>query len=377
MGKWQFVPGIHYNYNAQDSTIKFYNGTEFHLVDLDYLPSDPMYDRLGSVEYTGAFIEEAQEIESKAKEVVKSRIRYKLGEFGLIPKLLMTCNPSKNYLYYEFYKPAKQNRLPVHLAFIQSLVTDNPHVDPSYIEALRKLKDKILKMRLLLGIWEYEDSDLNLFSYDAICDLFTNTVEKGDKYISCDVARFGSDQAVIMLWEGLRVMEIKTFPKSATTEIETYVKLLAANHHVPMSRVVVDEDGVGGGVVDHLKCKGFVGNASPIDNKRPSDMKKVEYKLNYQNLRTQCYHKLAEMTNEAKIAIPIDDIKVRDMIIEELEQIKAADVDKTGKFKITPKEEIKEILGRSPDYSDTLMMRMLFEVKPEPAKARVFSQSPL
>ena len=35
-----------------------------------------------------------------------------------------------------------------------------------------------------------------------------------------------------------------------------------------MSNIVVDEDGVGGGVVDILKCNGFVNNSRPMDGSK-------------------------------------------------------------------------------------------------------------
>jgi len=40
------------------------------------------------------------------------------------------------------------------------------------------------------------------------------------------------------------------------------------------------------------------------------------------------------------------------------------DIDKDGKKKITPKQKIKEDLGRSPDWADNFMMRMWFELAP-------------
>lgn len=346
-------------------------------MDLDYLPSDPNYERLGSIEYTGGFLEEASEIEQKAKEVVKSRIRYKLNEFNLIPKLLLTCNPHKGYIYQEFYKPWRKHELAENKAFIRSLVTDNPHISPHYIQSLKDMKDRVLRERLLYGNWEYDDDDNALFSYDALTDLFTNTIdETEDKYIVCDVARFGRDKAVIILWKGLQAKEIRYYPKSATTDLESTIITMAALHHVPMSRVLVDEDGVGGGVVDHLRCKGFVGNSSPIESKKPSEIRATEYKINFQNLRTQCYYVLSEKVNERLISISCDDVEVKDNIVEELEQIRARDVDKDTKFRIVSKEDIKPVLGRSPDFADTLMMRMYFEVKPELKKSRALAEKP-
>ena len=51
------------------------------------------------------------------------------------------------------------------------------------------------------------------------------------------------------------------------------------------------------------------------------------------------------------------------MRISLLEQIKQRDMDKDGKKKIVSKDKVKEILGRSPDVSDMVMMRMYFEIK--------------
>lgn len=376
--EWGLEPNKHYSYNASSGNVAFYTGSEFQLMDLDRLPSDPNYDRLGSVEYTGGFIEESAEVEQKAKEVVRSRIRYKLNEYDLIPKLLMTCNPSKNWLYSEYYRPFKEGKLAPDKAFIQSLVTDNPHISPHYIESLKNLKDRILRERLLNGNWEYEDSDNALFYYDALVDMASNTLEENNvQYISCDAARFGNDKAVIKRWIGLKVVEKKEFGKSATTLIEEELKKMAATHFIPMSRVIVDEEGVGGGIVDHLRCKGFVGGSSAIDRRLEFEKAvKTEYKINYKNLRAQCYHKLAELVNTHKIAIDIDDHEYKEKLIQELEQIRVINIDTDGKFQIIPKDEIKLAIGRSPDYADTMMMRMWFEVNPERAKAKVFAQKP-
>lgn len=377
-GQWGMKPGVHYRYNTTESNIKIYNGSEFHLMDLDKLPSDPNYERLGSIEYTAGFIEEAAEVEQKAKEVIRSRIRYKLRDYNLVPKLLMTCNPSKNWLYQEFYKPWKEGRLSSDRAFIQSLVTDNPHIAPEYITSLRSLKDRILRERLLNGNWEYEDSDNALFYYDALLDMFSNTIEEEEtQYISCDAARFGNDKAVIVRWRGLKPIWYKEYPKSATTMIEEEIRRIAAEYFIPMSRVIVDEEGVGGGIVDHLKCKGFVGNATPIDRRKDFEKElKTEYKINYKNLRAQCYHKLSELVNDHKIAISLEDMEFKDKLIQELEQIRRVNVDDDTKFQIIPKDEIKLAIGRSPDYADTMMMRMWFEVNPERAKAKAFAAKP-
>ena len=72
-----------FKYNGQSNVIVWDNGSEIILKDLFSYPSDPNYDSLGSLEITGAFIDECNQVIYKAWQIVNSRIRYKLKEFGL------------------------------------------------------------------------------------------------------------------------------------------------------------------------------------------------------------------------------------------------------------------------------------------------------
>ena len=341
-----------YNYNANEKVIKFYNGSEIVLKDLFLYPSDPNFDSLGSLEITGAFIDECNQVVEKAKNVVMSRMRYKLNEYDLTPKMLMTCNPSKNWVYHTFYKPYKDNTLPKYRKFIQALLSDNKHVHKSYGESLAKL-DEASKQRLLFGNWEY-DSDLSkLFSYESLTNLFTNEfVEYGTNFITADIARFGVDKTIIGIWNGWRLEKVITLEQSDIVNTANIIREEATKNLIPMSSVVVDEDGIGGGVKDILRCQGFVNNSTPI---------KVEgQKENFQNLKSQCYFKLADKVRDNEVYIK--DQSIRDILIQELEQIKQKDMDKDGKKAIIPKDQIKDLIGRSPDYADMLMMRVYFDL---------------
>jgi hypothetical protein len=53
-------------------------------------------------------------------------------------------------------------------------------------------------------------------------------------------------------------------------------------------------------------------------------------------------------------------------LFEELDATQQTDNSQDGKKAIIPKSEIKEMLGRSPDFADILMMRMFFELKDLP-----------
>ena len=347
--EWNLKAIKDYTFNGSSNVITFYNGSEIILKDLFLYPSDRNFDSLGSLEITGAFIDEANQITEKAKNVVASRLRYKLDENGLIPKMLMTCNPAKNWVYSEYYRPAQDNTIKPYRKFIQSLVIDNNYISKHYETQLSQL-DELSKQRLLFGNWEYDATDDSLIDYNSIMGMFSQKGITGEKYISCDVARFGSDKTVIMLWEGLHLKYIRTILKSAVNDVVDEIKKLQQENQVPLRNIIVDEDGVGGGVKDYLRCQGFTNNARALKGE------------NYQNLKTQCYYKLADEINKGQIGISCSDVNTKNTITEELEQVRMKDADKDNKLQIIPKDTVKAILGRSPDYADALAMRMYYEI---------------
>lgn len=346
-----------YKYNQQSGIIYWGNGSQIYLKDLFKYPSDPEFDSLGSLEVTGAFIDECNQLTYKAWQVVKSRIRYKLSEFNLEPKLLGTCNPAKNWVYAEFYNAKKKKSLKPYRKFIQALPTDNPYLPKSYLTALQQL-DENSKQRLYYGNWEYDDDPSALMTYDKICDIFHNGfVLGGERFITADIARYGRDKTVIGVWDGWRLIKIVTIGKNKVTEAANAIRDLSRDYFVPNSNIIVDEDGVGGGVVDILECNGFVNNSRPLDNPENNE------KENYNNLKSQCYFKLASIINQSLIFVECEDGETRDSIIQELEQVKQHNMDKDGKKQVLPKDDVKELLGRSPDYSDMMMMRAWFEYR--------------
>lgn len=370
--RWNLKSKRDFTYNGQQDTMIFHQtGATLFFKEIGWQPSDPEYDRLGSTEYTWASIDEAQQVMEKAKNTINTRIRWKLTEYNLLPKLLMGFNPTKNFLYSEFYKPWKEGKLPDHRAFIQALVTDNPHASQEYIKNLLR-QDPATIQRLYYGNWEYDDDPSVLMDYEAIVDLFTNVLEESaDKFLTADIARLGPDLTVIFYWEGMTVKEVWIYKKQKTNETAKQLIKIITDKAVPRSKVIVDEDGIGGGVMDQVEgIKGFVANSSPFNDE------------NYSNLKAQVHYKMSEMVNSRQVAVPLNKIhlgegvklsalEVRQMLTQELEQIKRRDADKDGKLKLIPKEVIKKIIGRSPDFSDTLMMRGYFEFAGSGPRVRV------
>lgn len=347
--------------NGQYHYIELGNGSRIDLLDVKHQPSDPLYERFGSTEYTSGAMDEAGEIDFGAVDVLKSRVgRHLNQDYGIKPKMLLTCNPKKNWLYQKVYKPWRDGALPPDYAFVQALYRDNPHTATVYESQLSSITDVTLKERLMFGNWEYENDPRALIAYDAIADLFTNTVPKtkGERLMTVDVARYGNDRSVVTLWDDFTCYGIRTYEKTGLDFLAQEIKRILAEERIPYSRCVIDEDGVGGGVLDHVRgAKGFMANRTPFLNRytgRPD---------NFANLKTQCAYLLADFANGHRIAVRPPSEEVRQSLVEELEQLKAKDEVTEGKLALEPKERTKELLGRSPDLADAVLMRMYFELE--------------
>lgn len=358
----------YYKFNAGSNKYTFYNGSTVFLIEAKYMPSDPMYARFGSMQMTRGWIEEAGEFEVEAKNNLMATVgRWKNDEYGINGKILQTCNPSKNYLYPNYYKKHKEGNLEEHIRFIQALPTDNKMIASGYLESLNKTLSHAEKERLLKGNWEYDDDPTTLCGYDDICQIFENDhALEGKYYLTGDIARLGSDKAVLIVWSGWIAKEIVVFEKSKMTELQLSIQALRTKYQIAKNCCIVDEDGIGGGIVDNTGVKGFVNNSVALNGE------------NYVNLQSQCCYGLAERINKAEIFIECElQEKYKEEIIQELEYLKSYKVDSGGKLRILPKEQIKQSIGRSPDFRDALMMRMYFDLTPigSAPKSRIITRN--
>jgi hypothetical protein len=354
-------------FNGQDHCYYFNNGSAVLLIDAKDMPGDPLFERFGSMEMTQGWIEEAGEFQESAMTNLSISIGRCLNDkYGLVGKLLQTCNPKKNYLYRNYYLPWKNGTLPPNKIFIQAFAHENKKNEAGYVDRLKTLLKGIERERLLEGNWEYASDASSLIDYDKILDIFTNThVPKGKKYITADIARLGGDRIVMIEWDGWRG-KVKAWDKELLDKTGAKIEEARYRLQIGNSEVLVDEDGMGAGIVDFMKFKGFVNNSSPLAAPNgPVDEKGNQIKENYDNLKSQCYYRMAERINRNELYLECDSEEVKQWIIEELEQVKQKELDSDLKKGVVPKDKVKELIGRSPDFSDAIMMREYFELKPK------------
>lgn len=247
-------------------------------------------------------------------------------------------------------------------------------VNPAYLANLMS-QDSDTKLRLLEGNWKIRTDSTSLFEFVKINDLFTNIVKpkSTDKhYMVIDHARFGKDLCVMGTWHGWRCIRIDILPMSDTNDIMKVVHSVRAIYSIPMSNIIIDQDGIG--VKDSLGCRIFQGGKKAH---------KVDRKIqNYKNLKTQCYYLASEIVNNneaffdlmnvwlhsssglkkvEKMIVSGKEQSVRVVIRDELRVVKRENPDLEHKQQITSKAAIKELLGRSPDFADMIAMRAEFE----------------
>jgi len=245
--------------------------------------------------------------------------------------------------------------------------------DPSYKSKLLALSEED-QLRLLRRNWNVKVDKTTLINYIRFKDTFTNEwVQKGQKYITADIATSGSDLLSIWVWEGRRAIDLELVEKNNGKQAVEMIKRKQQLHFVPSSNICYDADGVGGGLT------GFLPNAIEFHGGG-----KVYGNEKYMNRRAQCYFHLAHAINQTfpksekdayyispeilQKKYPFNTPKqykgrtIEWVLLHQLKAIRQNKPDAEGKKSIIKKEEMKIILGGiSPDLLDGLMMREVFD----------------
>lgn len=345
--------------------IELPNGSVIHFRHLQFRPKDPNYDRLGSTEYTFAFVDEACEVTQKCWEVIQSRLRFKHDEFGLHPKILGCTNPRKNWIKARLVDPHYAGTQKPDRVFVPALLSDNKFAKKGYDKDLMRLSPAD-RDRLLNGIWDYADEELSLYVGQWLEKVFDASdlaiLKTGKKFITVDPAGLGKDKMCILVWDGMVIIDAKVLAKHDFDESGEIIVNLMEKHKVNQSCLAYDATGIGKATATYLKTRGIVGQAVNPGGKvmfRPND------KTPYFNLKCQLFGVLAEL--RIGIEQHVQDMKIgessfRDYLKSEFGAIRKMVDD--YKYRVNPKEEQTRIIGRSPDVADCVSFRMFFELKP-------------
>lgn len=356
-----FIEWAEYKIRDNWKEILFTNWSKIIFRWLQEKPSDIHFTKLWWLELTWAFVDEANECPEKGIRVLWKRVwRWRNREYNIKAKVFCCFNPDKWWVYRWFYLPYRDWIEKKDTRFIKALAVDNPYNTQDYLDALKNETDKILYERLWLWNFEYDDTPWRLFDYDQLLDLQNNPICRWNKHISWDIAGEWKDLTVIWWFDWGYLEYFKVIAKNKIDEkLDNEFRQMASIMWIWMSSVIVDGTWIWEWVAWHLKCKKFVSVASsiqPIEHKIDRTQK-----LDFTNLRSQCYFELAKAVKSSTINLANMPDKYFMMLVEELDVIVQIDVGKEWPRRVIKKEDIKIKLWRSPDISDMLMQLMFFQ----------------
>ena len=167
-----------------------------------------------------------------------------------------------------------------------------------------------------------------------------------------DVARFGNDKTVIIIRQGPRVLHIDELRKSDI--VNTTGAVITAALRYKVKDIIVDEIGVGAGVLDNLKAdrrfnaQGLNGSNSPSNNEK------------YLNLRAEVFDGLRQRFADGDVAMPNDP-----ELISQLASL-TYKYNARGQLQLESKDQIRSVGRQSPDKADAIALAFTSEIKTRP-----------
>ena len=221
---------------------------------------------------------------------------------------------------------------------------------PRWVEERREIwgEDNPIYRARVLGEFpkQGEDTLIKLSDIEAAVNRAVPGADGADEVtLAVDVARFGADRSVILRRRGDRVEDIRARRHLDTMQVAAWVA--DAIGECNPAQVLIDEVGVGAGVVDRLRELGHTVRGVNVGRKARRDKMFV-------NLRAEGYWTLAERFSSGRISIPADN-----ELAGELAALRCESETHGNRIKIEGKDDMRERGLRSPDKADALMLAFL------------------
>lgn len=212
-------------------------------------------------------------------------------------KLIMIGNPNKNTgRFAESFKDPTFHKIHIS-AFDTPNVKEKKIVIPGLVtwDWVQEMKARYgedsdpYRVRVL-GEFPVGGDDV-LIPVDEIEKAINREAEqKGVIKLMLDVARFGSDSNAMVVRQGDKVIEVDKWYGMATTKTTDRFASHIDRYKGAQMVIAVDEGGVGGGVVDMLRSRGY----PVVSISFGSSPTKPEYKAKFRRLRDEMYWNLRE-----------------------------------------------------------------------------------
>jgi hypothetical protein len=171
--------------------------------------------------------------------------------------------------------------------------------------------------------------------------------------IGVDVARFGSDETVLVALRGPAALKVETFSGQDLMRTTGSIIRLAGDVGIgpeEAGRIAIDDTGIGGGCTDRLRELGWRIGAVNFG----SSPKSARNETRYLNRRTEIWWNLRDFIQDEACLGDLDP-DTKDILRADLcapRYIQKSD----GRIALESKADIKARVGRSPDYGDALAL---------------------
>lgn len=260
------------------------------------------------------------------------------------------------------------NNLIKSCTFYSGKLSDNQELlknNPNYMGSVAAMGERQAAANLL-GCWNCDpedDSEIPI-PYSKAESVFNNDPRmNNDKWITADLADTGDDNTIILVWNGLHIMDYQILCTSTPRMNADKIKAMAEKHSIPDSHIIYDG-------VRAVYMSDYIYDAIPFISYRRTMGK---YGRMYYNLKDECYARLVEMIKremlsfDDKIADDVyshksmsNPVSVKVEFIEECSVVRFKELP-GGRMTLLNKKEMNKMLGkgRSMDLLDPIAMRMM------------------
>jgi hypothetical protein len=197
------------DFNQQTLTVNLTNGSQFIFMAEGY-DTDKELNRFRGLEINGAFIDEANEIQEVTFDKILERSGSWFHSENCPTKIVMTANPTYNWLKSRFYDKWEKNELPNGVAYISAKIFDNPYIPKTYLDNLKMLPryqyevfvEGNWNIQLKMGGEFYKcfelDNHISKTTYDPTLPLHISWDDNVNPYLPCGIFQLKGKEVIMV-----------------------------------------------------------------------------------------------------------------------------------------------------------------------------------
>ena len=269
-----------------------------------------------------------------------------------IDTLIPTIRKDGSQLIWTFNRLTELDPVYVKLCQTPSDDTFVKHVNSDVLEAIGQLPQVMIDERekmkeaepaLYAHVWlgqPISQTDNAIISRSAVLEAMNRQIDDdGATEYGVDVARYGNDRSTFYKRKGLAIKSSQEHSKMSLVELANQLEVFVGSDKE--ARIKIDDSGVGGGLTDIMKERGY--NVIPINfGASPSDKEK------YTNLISEAWFYLQSILDN--VSLPNDPDLMMELTTRKWK------LDNKGRRAVESKDDYKKRGYKSPDKADGLIL---------------------